>query len=90
MGICVKGKPSGEVAQHAGHRFDVHAVLEGDGGEGVAEVMEPNLRDASPRQHPLKHIIDAVRGDGTTVGGWEYILILRFGFLIFENFYRLL
>ena len=89
MGIGIQGEACGEVSQHAGHSLDVYPVLEGDGCEGVAEVMESDLWDASPLQHPLKHIIDAVRGDGTTVGGWEYILVVGFGFLIFENFYRL-
>ena len=35
MGVCIQGEACGEVAQHAGHRFDVHAVLECDGSEGV-------------------------------------------------------
>ena len=90
MGIGVQGEPCGKVTQHAGHGLDVHTILERDGCEGVAEVMEPNLRDASPLQHPFQHIIDAVRGDGAAVGGWEHVLILGFGFLLLENFYRLL
>ena len=77
MGICVKGKPSGEVAQHAGHRFDDHAVLEGDGGEGVAEVVESNLLDACSLQHPLEHIVDAVRRDGSAVRRGENILVFH-------------
>ena len=28
MGIGVQGEPGGEVTQHAGHRLDVHSVLE--------------------------------------------------------------
>ena len=39
MGIGVQGEPCGEVPQHAGHRLDVYSVLEGDGSEGMAEVM---------------------------------------------------
>ena len=78
MGVCIEGEPGREVAKHAADRLDVHTVLEGDGCEGVAEVVEPDLRDAGPFQHTLQHIVDAVRGDGATVGGWEYILILRF------------
>jgi len=35
MGIGVQGEASGEVTQHAGHRLDVHTVLQGNGGEGV-------------------------------------------------------
>ena len=64
MGIGVQGEACGEVTQHAGHRLDVHSVLESDGCEGVAEVMESDLRDANPLQNPLQHIVDTVRGDG--------------------------
>jgi hypothetical protein len=53
MGIGVQSEASGEVAQHAGDCLDVHTVLERNGGEGVAEVMESDLRDSifkSPRE----------------------------------------
>ena len=68
VGISVQSEASGEVAKHAGHRLNVHTVLQGDGCEGMAEVMESDLRDAGPFQHTLEHIVDAVRGDGTAVG----------------------
>ena len=35
VGVGAQGKPSVVVPQHGGHRFHVHAVLEGRGGEGV-------------------------------------------------------
>ena len=35
MGVGVQGEPGSVVAQHAGHRFHVHPVLQGQGGEGV-------------------------------------------------------
>ena len=90
MGICVQGEASGEVNQHAGHCLDVHSVLEGNGSEGVAEVMESDLWDASPFKDSLEHIIDAVRGDGSAVGGGEHILVVGFSFLFFQDFYRLM
>ena len=77
MGICVQGEASGEVTQHAGHCLDVHSVLEGNGSEGVAEVVESDLRDASSFQHPFQHIIDAIRGDGTAVRRGEDVGILQ-------------
>ena len=67
MGIGVQGEACGEVAQHAGYRLDVHAVLQGDGGEGVAEIVEPDLWDPGSGQHSFEHIIEAVGGDGTAV-----------------------
>ena len=90
MGIGIQGEACGEVTQHAGHRLDVHTILQGDGCEGVAEVVESDLRDTSSFENPLQHIIDTVRGDGTAVGRGEHILVVGLGFLLFENFYRLL
>ena len=40
IGAGAQGKPGVEVPQHGGHGFDVHAVLEGCGGEGVPEIVE--------------------------------------------------
>ena len=45
MGIGIQGEAGEEVAQHAGHRLDIHSVLECDGGEGAPEVMKSDLRD---------------------------------------------
>ena len=35
MGVGVQGEPGAVVAQHPGHRFHVHSVLQGQGGERV-------------------------------------------------------
>ena len=35
VGVGVQGKPCGEVAQHPGHGFHIHPVLQHQGGEGV-------------------------------------------------------
>ena len=40
MGVGVQRETRRVVAQHRGHRFYVHAVLERHGREGVAEVMK--------------------------------------------------
>ena len=47
MGIGVQGESGREVPQHTADRFDVHTVLECDGCEGVAEIVESDLRDRS-------------------------------------------
>ena len=36
MGVGVQGEPGTVVAQHPGHRFHIHPILEGQGSEGVA------------------------------------------------------
>ena len=43
MGVGVQSKPCAEVAQDAGQGLDVHAVLDGEGGEGVPQIVEPDL-----------------------------------------------
>ena len=90
MGIGVQCEACGEVAEHAADGLDIYTILEGNGCEGVAEVVESDLGDASPFQHPLKHIIHTVRGDRAAIGRREYILVMGLGFLLFQNFYRLL
>ena len=90
MGIGVQGKPSGEVAEHTRHGLDIYTILERDGCEGVAEVMESDLWDTCPCQYSLEHIVDAVRRDWSSVWGREDIHIIGLGLLLFQNFYRLL
>ncbi len=69
MSIGIQGEAGGEVAEDGGDRLDVHAVLQGDGSEGVAEVVEPHLGDASSGEDSFQHIIHAIRRDGTACGG---------------------
>ena len=45
MGVGVQGEACGEVTEHAADRLDVHTVLQCNGGEGVAEVVESDLGD---------------------------------------------
>ena len=56
MGIGVQGEPSAEVSQHPGYRFHVYPVLEGQGGKGVAQIVESDPRESRPFQHPVEHI----------------------------------
>lgn len=68
MGVGIQSEPGGEVAQHSGHRLDVHPILQSQGGEGMTEVVEPYLGQSRPLQHPMEHVQDTVRGDGPAVG----------------------
>lgn len=43
MGVGIQSEPCAEVAQDAGQGLDVHAVLDGEGGEGVPQIVEPDL-----------------------------------------------
>ncbi len=55
MGIGVQGEACGEVAEDGGHRLDVYPVLQGNGGEGVAEVVESYLGYACSCQYSFQH-----------------------------------
>ena len=61
VGVGVQRKARGVVAEHGGHRFHVHAVLQGHGREGVAEVVKADAGQPRSFQHPLEHMQHAVR-----------------------------
>ena len=86
MGVGVQSEACGEVTQHAADGLNIHAVLEGNGSEGVAEIVESDLRDASPLQHSLQHIVHTVRGNGATVGRGEHIGVIGLSLLLPQNF----
>ena len=86
MGIGVQGEACGEVTQHTGHRLDVYTILQCDGCEGVAEVVESDLRDTSPFENPLQHIVHTVRGDGTTVRRGKHIGVVALALLLPQDF----
>ena len=91
MGVGIQGKPGGEVTQHSGHCLDVHSILQSQGGEGVPEIVEPDLRQSRSLQHPMEHVQHAVRGDRPARGAGEYPLAApRFLPLYFQNAYRIL
>lgn len=72
VSVGVQGKPCGEVPQHPGHDFHIHLVLQGQGGEGVAQVVESYLGQPCPFQHSMEHMQHTVRGDGPAIGGREH------------------
>ena len=61
VGVGVQRKTRGVVTEHTADRFHVHAVLQGHGREGVAEVVKADAGQPRPFQHPLEHVQDAVR-----------------------------
>ena len=77
MSVGVQGEAGGEVAQHTGQGLDVNAILQGYRGKGVSEVVESDLRDTGSCQHPLEHIVHAVRRNRPAIRGGEDVLIVR-------------
>ena len=61
VGVGVQREARGVVAQHRGHRFHVHAVLERHGCEGMTEIVESDAGQSRSFQHSLQHMQDAVR-----------------------------
>ena len=47
MGVGAEGEAGVVVAEDGGHGFHVYAILEGKGSEGVAEVVQVDVREAS-------------------------------------------
>ena len=89
MGVGIQGESGGEVAEHSADGFDIHAVLQGNGGEGVAEIVKSDLGNPGSGEDSFEHIVHAVRGDGASIWGWEHILVVGLGSLPFQNFYCL-
>lgn len=61
VGIGSEGESGIVVAQHGGHRFDIHTVLESQGCEGMAEVMESDVWQISILQYLFVDVYHTVR-----------------------------
>ena len=68
VGVGVQGEAGGEVPQHAGDGFDVHAVLQRQRCEGMAQVVEADAWQSRTFQYPVQHVVHAVRRDGPAGG----------------------
>lgn len=56
VSVGAEGKARVIVSQCVGQRLDVHAVLEGQRGEGVSEVVKPDVLRADGLQDLLRSI----------------------------------
>ena len=72
MGVGVQGEARRVVTQHPGHRLDVHSVLQGQGGECMPEIMEPDFGQSRPFQHPVEHMQHTVRENRHTRWAGEH------------------
>ena len=61
MGVGVQGETSRIVAQRAGQRFHVHPAFQGQRGEGVPEIMKPNVLRADSFQNFIMGSTESVR-----------------------------
>ena len=61
MGVGVESEARVVVSQCAGQRLDVHTVLEGQRGEGVSEVVKPDVFRADGLQDLLMGVAEGIR-----------------------------
>ena len=61
VGVGAEGKARVVVAQRTGQRLDIHAVLEGQRGEGVSEVVKSDVLRADGLQDLLMGVAEGVR-----------------------------
>ena len=61
MGVGVESEARVVVSQCAGQRLDVHAVLEGQSGEGVSEIMEADVLRTNGFQYLVVGMAKRVR-----------------------------
>lgn len=53
VGVGPQGEACVVMPQHGRDRLDVHAVLEGQGGEGVSEIVEPEMLQSGVLENAL-------------------------------------
>ena len=75
VGVGVQGEPRRIVAQRAGQRFHVYPAFQGQRGEGMSEVVEPDVFRADGFQNFIMGSSESVRvihgpvlGDGNRYG----------------------
>lgn len=61
VGVGAEGESGIVMAQHAGHGPHIHAVLQGRGGKGVAQIMEPDVGKPRVFQSFLMEVYHGVR-----------------------------
>ena len=78
VAVDVDGGGGADVADDGGEGLDVHAVLQSGGGEGVTEVVKPNILTPGPLQGLFHFVVDALRVHGAgAAGGGEQPLGVR-------------
>lgn len=61
VGAGVQGEPGAEMPRHPGRGFDIHTVLQGQGGKGMTEVMKAKIGRPCLFQQDLHPFIGSTR-----------------------------
>ena len=92
VGVCPQGESYVIVSQHGADGFDVHTVLERQGGEGVPEIVEPKVPQPGVFQDALVqrgHRVRVVHTSGAG-GGEEPGVAWMLGVFLDKKVYCLL
>ena len=74
MGVGAESEARVVVSQRTGQRLDVHTVLEGQRGEGVSEVVKPDVLRTDGPQDLLMGVPEGVRVEhGAGLGRYEQV-----------------
>ena len=83
MGVSVQGEPSRVVTQGTGQRFHVHPAFQRQRGEGMSEVVEPDVLRADGLQNFVMGSAESVRViHGSGLGRWKQIRVARVLFVL--------
>ena len=83
MSVGVQGETSAEVAENGRDGFHVHPVLQGQSGEGVAQIVEPHIGQPRPFQPTRRSIFRTLSGEmGPPLGDGTHT---RCGFLLLAS-----
>ena len=83
VGVGIQREPRRVVAQRAGQRFHVHPAFQRQRGEGVSEVVEPDVLRADSFQNFIMGSTESVRViHGSGLGGRKQIRVARVLFVL--------
>ncbi len=83
MSVGVQGEPSRVVTQGTGQRFHVHPAFQRQRGEGVSEIMEPDVLRADGLQNFVMGSAESIRViHSSGLGGWKQIQVARVLFVL--------
>ena len=86
MGVGVEGEPCGVVPEDVTEGFHIDSALQGQRGECVPEIMEPDLVNPGSLEQGFHLSCHCRRVEvGAALGRWEQQRVVRVAFVFFEE-----
>ena len=83
MGVGVQCETRRVVTQRAGQRFHIHPAFQRQRGEGVSEIVKPDVLRADGLQNFIVGSPESIRViHGSGLGLWEHIWVARVLFVL--------